>query len=54
MTHGSLYSQFGSKQRLVEEAIAEAIASKGRELREMTTVGDYVSEYLLPVHRDIL
>ena len=34
MTHGSLYSQFGSKQRLVEEAIAAAIASKGRDLSE--------------------
>ncbi|PIT06005.1 transcriptional regulator [Bradyrhizobium nitroreducens] len=52
MTHGSLYSQFGSKQRLVEEAIAAAIVSKGRELGEMSTVGDYVSEYLSPAHRD--
>lgn len=52
MTHGSLYSQFGSKQRLVEEAIAAAIVSKGRELGEMPTVGDYVSEYLSPAHRD--
>ncbi|WP_027529269.1 TetR/AcrR family transcriptional regulator [Bradyrhizobium sp. WSM3983] len=52
MTHGGLYSQFGSKQRLVEEAVAEAIASKGRELCETTTVDDYVSEYLSPAHRD--
>lgn len=52
MTHGSLYSQFGSKERLVEAAVAEAIASKGRELVEMPTVGDYVSEYLSPAHRD--
>lgn len=52
MTHGGLYSQFGSKQRLVEEAVAEAIASKGRELGETSTVGDYVSEYLSPAHRD--
>ena len=28
MTHGSLYSQFGSKERLVEEALAYAIAAK--------------------------
>jgi len=52
MTHGGLYSQFGSKQRLVEEAVAEAIASKGRELAQTATVGDYVSEYLSPTHRD--
>jgi AcrR family transcriptional regulator len=31
MTHGSLYSQFGSKERLVEEAVAYAIAAKGQE-----------------------
>src|SRR5581483_6343242 len=52
MTHGSLYSQFGFKQRLVEEAIAAAIASKGRDLSETTTAGDYISEYLSPAHRD--
>jgi len=52
LTHGSLYSQFGSKERLVEEAVADAIAAKGRELREDATVDDYVSEYLSAEHRD--
>ena len=52
MTHGSLYSQFGSKERLVEEAVADAIATKGQEVREDTTFGDYVSEYLSAAHRD--
>src|SRR5205085_9317108 len=52
MTHGGLYSQFGSKERLVEEAVADAIAAKGRELGEVSTLGDYVSEYLSPAHRD--
>jgi len=52
MTHGSLYSQFGSKERLVEEAVADAIAAKGQELREGSTLGDYVSEYLSAAHRD--
>jgi TetR/AcrR family transcriptional repressor of nem operon len=52
MTHGSLYSQFGSKERLVEVAVADAIASKGLELREMSTVNDYVSDYLSAEHRD--
>jgi TetR/AcrR family transcriptional regulator, transcriptional repressor for nem operon len=32
MTHGSLYSQFRSKERLVEEAIAYAIAGKRQEV----------------------
>ncbi|QPF89505.1 TetR/AcrR family transcriptional regulator [Bradyrhizobium commune] len=52
MTHGSLYSQFGSKERLVEEAIADAIATKGQELHAGATLHDYVSEYLSPEHRD--
>src|SRR5579871_1809151 len=52
MTHGSLYSQFGSKERLVEEAVAYAIASKGQELPEAFALGDYVSEYLSAAHRD--
>jgi TetR/AcrR family transcriptional repressor of nem operon len=52
MTHGSLYSQFGSKERLVEEAVADAIATKGQELHPGVTLDDYVSEYLSTEHRD--
>ena len=52
MTHGSLYSQFGSKERLVEEAVAYAIAAKGQELPEAPALGDYVSQYLSAAHRD--
>lgn len=53
MTHGSLYSQFGSKERLVEEAVAYAITTKGQEVPETAGVSDYVSEYLSPMHRDM-
>jgi TetR/AcrR family transcriptional regulator, transcriptional repressor for nem operon len=52
MTHGSLYSQFGSKERLVEEAVVHAIAAKGREVPEVFALGDYISEYLSAAHRD--
>jgi len=52
MTHGSLYSQFGSKERLVEEALTYVITIKRQEAREVSTFGDYVSEYLSPKHRD--
>ena len=52
MTHGSLYSQFGSKERLVEDAVAYAIAAKGQEIPEEFAVSDYVSGYLSPRHRD--
>jgi TetR/AcrR family transcriptional regulator, transcriptional repressor for nem operon len=54
MTHGSLYSHFGSKERLVEEAVTEAIATKEKELHEVSTLGDYVSEYLSATHLDQL
>jgi TetR/AcrR family transcriptional regulator, transcriptional repressor for nem operon len=53
MTHGSLYSQFGSKERLVEEAVAHAIVTKGQEVPEAFAVSDYVSEYLSTAHRDM-
>jgi TetR/AcrR family transcriptional repressor of nem operon len=53
MTHGSLYSQFGSKERLVEDAVAYAMAAKEQEVPEVFTVSDYVSEYLSPGHRDM-
>ena len=53
MTHGILYSQFGSKERLVEEAVAYAIAAKGQEVPEEFAVSDYVSEYLSARHRDV-
>lgn len=52
MTHGSLYSQFGSKERLVEDAVEYSIEAKGREVPEAFAVSDYVSEYLSPLHRD--
>jgi TetR/AcrR family transcriptional regulator, transcriptional repressor for nem operon len=52
MTHGSLYSQFGSKERLVEETVAYAIATKGQEIPEAFALSDYVSEYLSTEHRD--
>jgi TetR/AcrR family transcriptional regulator, transcriptional repressor for nem operon len=52
MTHGSLYSQFGSKERLVEEAVAYAIAAKEQEMPGEFALGDYISEYLSATHRD--
>ena len=52
MTHGSLYSQFGSKERLIEEALADVIAEKGRGMSDATAVSEYVSSYLSTEHRD--
>src|SRR5436190_5168531 len=52
MTHGSLYSQFGSKERLVEEAVSYAITAKEHEIPEVFALREYVSEYLSAAHRD--
>lgn len=52
MTHGSLYSQFGSKERLIEEALEDVLAEKGREMTGAATLSRYVAEYLSPSHRD--
>jgi len=52
MTHGSLYSQFGSKERLVEEALEYAIGVSGKTTAEAATLDRYVSGYLSSEHRD--
>lgn len=52
MTHGSLYSQFGSKEQLVEETVSYAVAAKARELPATHSLDTYVSEYLSATHRD--
>lgn len=52
MTHGSLYSQFGSKDRLVEEALQYAITGKGQEVPTVFALSEYISDYLSPRHRD--
>lgn len=52
MTHGILYSQFGSKERLIEDAVAYAVTAKGQEIPEEFAVSDYMSGYLSPRHRD--
>ena len=52
MTHGSLYSQFGSKERLIEEALDHVIAEKGQEMAEAGSLTRYISSYLSAEHRD--
>jgi TetR/AcrR family transcriptional repressor of nem operon len=51
MTHGSLYSQFGSKERLVEEALGYAIAASGKTTAGAATLDRYVANYLSSDHR---
>ena len=59
LTHGSLYSRFGSKERLVAEALAHAVqTSDARMLKELTSGAPgqgpaaMVARYLSPKHRD--
>ena len=58
MTHGSLYSQFGSKERLAAEALTEALArSAGKVVLKDPAPGEgalrgFVARYLSARHRD--
>ncbi|MBR0644123.1 TetR/AcrR family transcriptional regulator [Plastoroseomonas hellenica] len=59
MTHGSLYSQFGSKERLAAEALSEALAPGDTRLLPeagavpgQDAVAVVVGRYLSPQHRD--
>ena len=57
LTHGSLYSQFGSKERLVAEALAHALENSGDKTRKELGAPDgalatVVARYLSPAHRD--
>jgi TetR/AcrR family transcriptional repressor of nem operon len=54
MTYGSLYSQFGSKERLVEEALRYALIASGKTTAGAATLAQYVADYLAPQHRDQL
>jgi TetR/AcrR family transcriptional repressor of nem operon len=52
MTHGSLYSQFGAKERLVEEALDYVIAASAQKMEGALTLADYIANYLSASHRD--
>jgi len=52
MTHGSVYSQFGSKERLAAEALARALAGSAERATSFDTLADYAASYLSPRHRD--
>ena len=52
MTHGSLYSQFGSKERLAAEAVSHALNGSAAKYESVDTLDDYISRYLSRRHRD--
>jgi TetR/AcrR family transcriptional repressor of nem operon len=51
LTHGSLYSQFGSKERLVAEALGHAERTSSARLSDAGTLDEYVIRYLSADHR---
>src|ERR1044071_1105855 len=56
LTHGSLYSQFGSKERLAAEAIEHALARSALARLPVgsgpDTLSTIIARYLSPAHRD--
>jgi TetR/AcrR family transcriptional regulator, transcriptional repressor for nem operon len=52
LTHGSLYSQFGSKERLAAEALSHAMTTSSARMSNAGTLDDYVTRYLSADHRE--
>jgi len=52
LTHGSLYSQFGSKERLAAEALSHALSTSSARMSDARTLDDYVARYLSADHRE--
>lgn len=52
MTHGSVYSQFGAKERLAAEALTRALAGSAERAAGFASLADYAANYLSPRHRD--
>jgi TetR/AcrR family transcriptional regulator, transcriptional repressor for nem operon len=52
LTHGSLYSQFGSKEKLLAEALSHGFEQAAARAANINRVEDLVSLYLSLSHRD--
>jgi TetR/AcrR family transcriptional regulator, transcriptional repressor for nem operon len=52
LTHGNLYSQFGSKEALMSEAIGFGYACGAQKMAAVTNASHFVSSYLTAEHRD--
>lgn len=51
LTHGCLYSQFGSKEGLAAEALSHAARANSAHLSDAGTLDEYVTRYLSADHR---
>jgi TetR/AcrR family transcriptional repressor of nem operon len=52
LSHGSVYSQFGSKEKLMVQAMEHGFAKNAARADELTTFEDFLANYLSPRHRD--
>jgi TetR/AcrR family transcriptional repressor of nem operon len=52
LTHGSLYSRFGSKETLAAEAISHAFAGTAAKWDGVESLKKYTDAYLSALHRD--
>jgi TetR/AcrR family transcriptional repressor of nem operon len=52
LTHGSVYSQFGSKEKLMTEAMKHGFAKNATRAAEMPNLAETLDYYLSPTHRD--
>ena len=52
LSHGSLYSQFGSKDQLAAEALGYALAGSAEKYSGVESLDDYTTRYLSLSHRD--
>src|ERR1700722_11451163 len=52
MTHGSLYSRFGSKDNLLAESLRHGHAVSQSRAAGAKNLADAISAYLSPAHRD--
>src|SRR5271156_6412618 len=52
LTHGSLYSQFGSKEHLAVEALSHALNSSTARVDDARTLDAYIARYLSADHRE--
>jgi len=54
LTHGSVYSQFGSKEKLITEAMKHAFTKNAARAIETPGLGETLDYYLSAIHRDRL
>lgn len=52
LSHGSLYSQFGSKEHLAAEALSHAQSESSARMSNAGTLDDYITRYLSADHRE--